>query len=129
MRLDVTRPQTRRSDVISALQACRVFYFAGHGVTDQGDPLKSSLLLSHGRLALADLFETNLHNRAPFLAYLSACGTGEVKNDDFIDEALHLISACQLAGFRHVIGTLWSVNDKACVDTAVTTYEWIKKKT
>jgi len=39
------------------------------------------------------------------------CGTGEVKNDSLIDEGLHLISACQLAGFRHVIGTLWVVRD------------------
>jgi CHAT domain-containing protein len=29
-----------------------------------------------------------------------------------VDEAIHLTSAFQLAGFRQVIGTLWEVNDR-----------------
>ncbi|KAF2189925.1 hypothetical protein K469DRAFT_519559, partial [Zopfia rhizophila CBS 207.26] len=41
------------------------------------------------------------------------------------DESIHLISACQLAGFRHVTGTLWDVNDESCVDMAKTTYQEI----
>lgn len=40
----------------------------------------------------------------------------------FSDESIHLIGACQVAGFRHVIGTLWQVNDKLCVDMARTFY-------
>ena len=63
----------------------------------------------------------------PFLAYLSACGIGEIKHDNLTDEAVHLISACQLAGFRHVIGTLWKVNDQLCVEAAIMTYEWMKR--
>lgn len=74
------------------------------------------------------LFELNLRSRAPFLAYLSACGTGQVTHNGLIDEGLHLIGACQLAGFRHVIGTLWEVDDKFCVDIAAKTYEWIKNR-
>jgi CHAT domain-containing protein len=35
------------------------------------------------------------------------------------------MSACQLAGFRHVIGTLWEVNDESCVDMAKLTYRRI----
>jgi CHAT domain-containing protein len=62
----------------------------------------------------------------PFLAYLSACGTGRTQNNRFVDESIHLISACQLAGFRHVIGTLWEVNDQSCVDVARITYEGMK---
>lgn len=127
MQLDVTKPQARQDDVLSKLRDCDIFHFAGHRLTGQDDPSKSSLLLSDGRLAVASLFELNLHNRAPFLAYLSACGTGEVKHDDLIDEGLHLISACQLAGFRHVIGTLWKVNDQSCVEAAAKTYEWLKR--
>jgi CHAT domain-containing protein len=128
MQLDVTRRQARRGDVLSALQDCRIFHFAGHGFTDLDDPSKSSLILSDGPLAVTSLFEINLHNRAPFLAYLSACGTGEVKNDSLIDEGLHLISACQLAGFRHVIGTLWVVRDNTCMEAATKTYEWMKRE-
>ncbi|PQE31524.1 TPR domain-containing protein [Rutstroemia sp. NJR-2017a WRK4] len=128
MQLDVTIPQTRQDDVLSALRDCSIFHFAGHGFTDPSDPSKSSLVLTDGKLTVASLFELNLHTRAPFLAYLSACGTGEIKHDILIDEALHLISACQLAGFRHVIGTLWRVNDHSCVEATAMTYEWMKQR-
>ena len=77
-------------------------------------------------LTVASLLEINLWKQAPFLAYLSACGTGQIKQGKFIDESLHLISACQLAGFRHVVGTLWEVNDEVCVDMARIMYERMK---
>jgi CHAT domain-containing protein len=110
------------------LNDCFIFHFAGHGKTDQQDPSKSSLVLADGPLALADLFETNLHDRKPFLAYLSACGTGQIKHDALIDEALHLIAGYQIAGFRHVIGTLWEVNDETCVDAATILYSCVKER-
>jgi CHAT domain-containing protein len=76
-------------------------------------------------MTVSSLFETNIYDQRPFLAYLSACGTGQVKHSELMDEGLHLITACQLAGFQHVIGTLWEVNDKSCVDMALKTYKWI----
>ncbi|KAK1773057.1 LOW QUALITY PROTEIN: hypothetical protein QBC45DRAFT_455738 [Copromyces sp. CBS 386.78] len=103
--------------VMAALKDCDIFHFAGHGSTNQSDPSKSSLLL------IASLFETNLQSHMPFLAYLSACGTGQVKHDKLMDEALHLI-----AGFRHVIGTLWEVNDASCVDAATGIYKWMQEQ-
>jgi CHAT domain-containing protein len=72
------------------------------------------------------LLETNLRESFPFLAYLLACGTGQIKDNKSVDESIHLISACQLAGFCHVIGTLWEVNDEACVDVSRITYEEIR---
>lgn len=62
----------------------------------------------------------------PFLAYLSACGTGQAKDKWLTTESLHLIGGFQLAGFPHVIGTLWEVNDASCVDMARLTYERIQ---
>ena len=35
-----------------------------------------------------------------------------------MDEAIHLTSAFQLAGYPHVIGTLWQINDKHAADIA-----------
>ncbi|KAI9782859.1 MAG: hypothetical protein M1816_001679 [Peltula sp. TS41687] len=32
-----------------------------------------------------------------------------------LDEGINLINACQFAGFRHVMGTLWEVDDKSQV--------------
>ncbi|KAI1359524.1 CHAT domain-containing protein [Xylaria arbuscula] len=126
MQLQVIEPLACREDVLDALQNCKVFHFAGHGLTDALDPSNSSLLLSDGTLTVAKLLETNLHSRTPFLAYLSACGTGRLKNEMLIDESLHLISAFQLAGFRHVIGTLWEVHDRSCVDVTTMVYEWMR---
>lgn len=62
----------------------------------------------------------------PFLDYLSACSTSANKVDKVVDEGIHLASAFQLAGFRHVIGTLWEVSDSHCVDAATVVYETIR---
>ena len=126
MNLQVVKPLPYKEHVLAALNDCKIFHFAGHGFTDPSDPSKSHLLLSDWEtepLTVANLLEINLWKQAPFLAYLSACGTGQVKQDNSIDESLHLISACQLAGFRHVVGTLWKVNDEVCVDMARITYD------
>ncbi|KAI8716273.1 CHAT domain-containing protein [Fusarium sp. LHS14.1] len=72
------------------------------------------------------IFETNLSERMLFLAYLSACGTTQNQHDKSIDENVHLTSAFGLAGFRHVIGTLWAVEDALCVRMAGLTYKFLK---
>lgn len=56
------------------------------------------------------------------LAYLSACSTANPGTTDFLDEAIHLTSAFQLAGFPHVIGTLWPINDRLAVEVAESFY-------
>jgi len=45
------------------------------------------------------------------LAYLSACSTAITQNQNLLDEAVHLAAGFQLAGFPHVIGTLWPILD------------------
>jgi CHAT domain-containing protein/tetratricopeptide (TPR) repeat protein len=124
-------PGRRKDDILPHLPNCKIFHFAGHGYTDNVDPTQSSLLLSDwqtNRLTVATLMALNLgaHQQAPFLAYLSACGTGRTEDPKFVDESIHLMSACQLAGFRHVIGTLWEVNDQSCVEMARITYEVLR---
>ena len=129
MKLQVIKPLPYKEQVLSALRSCKIFHFAGHGSTHDSDPSRSLLLLQDWEtepLTVANLLEINLQKQTPFLAYLSACGTGRIKGDKFLDEGLHLISGYQLAGFQHVIGTLWDVNDKACVEMATTTYKWMQ---
>ncbi|KAH6866201.1 CHAT domain-containing protein [Thelonectria olida] len=126
--MQISRPRPYQEDVMRALQDCDIFHFAGHGRTEPLDPSRSALVLKDEPLTVQALFETNLRSRHPFLAYLSACGTGQVENAELIDEGLHLIAACQLAGFQHVIGTLWDVDDRSCVDVATITYDWMKKQ-
>ncbi|KPM45606.1 hypothetical protein AK830_g989 [Neonectria ditissima] len=130
MSLEPIEPAARHTqNVLSELKDCRIFHFAGHGETDEVNPLKSHLRLKDWEtrpLTVEDLLGINLRNNPPFLAYLSACGTSRIKDERLLDESLHLISACQLAGFRHVIGTLWEVDDMACVDVAEITYRELK---
>lgn len=128
--VDCRRPQQLKNDIISAVENCQIFHFAGHGRTHPTDPLQSALLLEDWQdkpFTVASLLEINLNLNSPFLAYLSACGTGQILDDEAVDESIHLVSACQLAGFRHVIGTLWSVDDKLCVDIAEMIYGSLSK--
>jgi len=127
--LELIEPDRRKEDVLLHLRDCDIFHFAGHGYTDVRDPSQSHLRLENWKenlLRVADLLEINLYERPPFLAYLSACGTGRIEGKEYLDESIHLITACQLAGFRHVIGTLWEVRDEICVDITKITYEGIR---
>ncbi|RYP71324.1 hypothetical protein DL771_004901 [Monosporascus sp. 5C6A] len=129
MQLEPSDPEHHKQEMLKHLQECTVFHFAGHGYTHASDPSKSHLRLEGGHddsLRVSDLLNINLHKQSPFLAYLSACGTGQIKTDQLMDESIHLISGCQLAGFRHVIGTLWEVNDTICVDMARGIYEGMR---
>ncbi|KAH7196517.1 CHAT domain-containing protein [Fusarium flagelliforme] len=129
MALKTIEPDRTSLQVLSELKDCQIFHFAGHGKTDETSPLKSELRLDDWQtqpLTVADLLNLNLRENPPFLAYLSACGTSRIRDQRLLDESLHLISACQLAGFRHVVGTLWEVEDEACVEVAETVYGQIR---
>jgi CHAT domain-containing protein len=58
------------------------------------------------------------------LAYLSACTTA-LTRPDLADEAIHNTTAFQLAGYPHVIGTLWAINDSVAVEIARKIYDFL----
>jgi tetratricopeptide (TPR) repeat protein len=131
LQLKSIKPRLRKADVLQHLQACRLFHFAGHGRSDTMEPSQSCLLLEDWQtdpLTVEDLRDHRLQENAPFLAYLSACSTGVNEADRLVDEGIHLVGALQLAGFRHVVGTLWEVSDEHCVDVARILYETIRKE-
>jgi tetratricopeptide (TPR) repeat protein len=105
-----------KKDVISHLNNCEIFHFAGHGMSDPYDPSESCLLLNDWQidpLTVEDLIGLKRYGaRRPFLAYLSACSTGENAAEGLLDESINLMTACQLAGFRHVVGSLWETYDE-----------------
>ncbi|KAH7007179.1 CHAT domain-containing protein [Ilyonectria destructans] len=129
MGLACINPKPNLKAVLSALETCMIFHFAGHGAIDEKSPLASLLLLEDWKqdpLTIGNLLETNLSSKSPFLAYLSACGTGQIRDKKSIDESIHLTSAFQLAGFRHVVGTLWEVDDELCVRMARLMYQFLQ---
>ncbi|CAI7647776.1 unnamed protein product [Penicillium manginii] len=127
LRLKPIRTAHRKDDVLKYLHGCRIFHFAGHGQSDPTESLRSLLLLEDWKtdpLTIGDLRDSKLQENPPFLGYLSACSPNTA--DRMADEGIHLVSAFHLAGFRHVVGTLWEVSDKHCVDVARVLYETLR---
>ncbi|KFZ23764.1 hypothetical protein V502_01755 [Pseudogymnoascus sp. VKM F-4520 (FW-2644)] len=111
--------------VIHSLEECNIAHFACHGRTNYIDPSSSGLILQRKDeswsvvqdvLTVHDLSEINLQYAQ--LAYLSACSTAENKAALLADEAIHVVSGFQVAGFPHVIGCLWPSVDRVCVEVA-----------
>ncbi|MEU9918927.1 CHAT domain-containing protein [Streptomyces sp. NPDC051001] len=110
------------TNVRTQLPRCAIAHFACHGSVHPTDPSQSKLLLHdpNAPLTVSDLASLSLEGA--WMAYLSACGTAANLAQDLIDEAIHLTSAFQLAGFRHVIGTLWPINDRVGLNVATDFY-------
>ena len=129
--MSTTEPLRTRDDVLEKMRTCDIFHFAGHGKSDLLNPSTSCLLLDDWKvnpLTVEDLRNSRLQDSPPFIGYLSACSTSANNVDNLNDESIHLVSAFQLAGFRHVVGTLWEVSDSACVDVAKMFYDRIRKE-
>jgi CHAT domain-containing protein len=106
-------PQAHREAVVTALADRSLAHFACHAVSDESDPPSSRLVLydyQRSPLTVADIIQCE--TKAAELAFLSACSTAQT-SADLVDEALHITSAFQVAGFPQVVGTLWPVRDHA----------------
>jgi tetratricopeptide (TPR) repeat protein len=94
-----------------------------HGDQDLANPTRGGLLPydwdTAGPVGVRDT-TTSDHTGGEFV-FLSACKTaaGSTTNPD---EAINLAAALQYAGWRHVIGTLWTVWDTAAADIASGVY-------
>ena len=118
----LTGPDATHETVLAALPGGRWAHFACHGASDLSNPSASCLLLTDHQqrpLTVVDVARLRLDDAG--LAFLSACSTAR-PGDRLADEAIHLASAFQLAGYRHVIATLWPVGDQHAVDVAADIY-------
>jgi len=114
----LTGAAATRAAVLGALGGHGWLHFCGHGRADPDSPSASELILhdyAANPLTVAGLSRLDLDGAE--LAYLSACTTA-LGGFGLADEALHLAGAVQLAGFRHVIGTLWAIDDTVAADLA-----------
>ncbi|WNI28162.1 CHAT domain-containing protein [Streptomyces sp. ITFR-6] len=108
----LTDADATRERVLSALPQHPWAHFACHTATDPDVPSRSGLLLhDHQRRLLTVEDVSRLELGSPELAYLSSCDTARTA-PRHADEAIHLASAFQLAGYRRVIATLWRVEDE-----------------
>jgi CHAT domain-containing protein len=112
--------------VLGQLENHDIIHFACHGSSNIFDPSESCLLLQRcppGKVEpepdpLTVRQVAHLRLVMARIAFLSACSTAEAKLEQVADEVIHLASGFQVAGFAHVIGSLWSSADRVCVAIA-----------
>ncbi len=111
-------PQATVLAAPTARQVCEavlghpVVHFACHGRADRADPAGGRLVLADqdtDPLTVATISTLRLNGR---LAVLPACETS-ASGPVLADESVHFSAAFQLAGYRGVVGTMWSVPDEA----------------
>jgi tetratricopeptide (TPR) repeat protein len=113
-------PRASAADTIPALSESDWVHFACHADSDPQAVWSSQLLLSDRALPVSEI--AAVRNPGGYLAYLSACNTART-GTDATDETIHISSAFQLAGYAHVIGTLWTVEDDIAFRIAADVYE------
>lgn len=118
----VTGTAASVTSVLAALATHPYAHFACHGGIDVDDAASSGLYVGDGPLTIQRLSDMRL--RGAELAFLSACQTARGSLHT-LDEAITMAAACQLAGFRHVIATLWTLADPIAPDVARDVYAQI----
>jgi tetratricopeptide (TPR) repeat protein len=120
--------------ILDQLKTCKMAHFACHGTSDPTDPHNSGLVLQRvasdgtveqGLLSVYRISQLQLRHAE--LAYLSACSTAENKGYLLQDEVIHIVSGFQVAGFPHVVGSLWPAGDEQCVQVARAFYSLLLK--
>ncbi|KAK4108242.1 hypothetical protein N656DRAFT_771867 [Canariomyces notabilis] len=121
------------ASVLSRLPLANIVHFACHGEADPRDIENSHLVLhaditvdgeaprandsaNEGKLTVREIQASKMSNAT--IAYLSTCSGAESKATKVSDEVIHIVSAFQIAGFEHVIGSLWKTKDAACRQVA-----------
>jgi CHAT domain-containing protein len=113
-------------DVVTGMQECNWVHFACHGVQDIANPTKSALVLAgHTHLTLSRITKLSLPHAE--LAYLSACQTA-TGAENLPEEAVHLTAGMLFAGYRGVIGTMWSIMDNDAPKVADAVYAHVFKE-
>jgi tetratricopeptide (TPR) repeat protein len=112
-------PKATRDAVLTALASHSWVHMACHAGQHHADPDRTGFALWDGTLTVSDLTAQPTQRRD--LAFLSACqtATGSVRH---LDEAIHLAAAMQYLGYRHVIGTMWTISDSLAPQVANAVY-------
>ncbi|MFF8772144.1 CHAT domain-containing protein [Kitasatospora sp. NPDC015120] len=118
---DATTPR-----ILQELPQYSYVHFACHGVSDPDDPSHAQLLVhDHQRQPLTVHRVSRLDLPKARLAVLSACVTAR-GTERLADEFVHITSAFQVAGYPHVVGTLWQVHDAVAVRVTASLYRFLR---
>ncbi|EWG35927.1 hypothetical protein FVEG_14587 [Fusarium verticillioides 7600] len=119
--MDLCTVEAKRQpqEVLKELKDCDIFHFAGHGETDETNPLESQLRLEDWTDTVLGSVRSVKSQAAGQSTIPGLCGTSQIKDKRLIDESL-------LAGFKHVAGTLREAGDEPCINVAETVYQELK---
>ena len=106
--------------VLQSIESLSCVHLACHAFQHMTNPLKSAICLHDGRLELADIIKKKIPH-ADF-AFMSACQTSK-GDEKLTEDAVHLAAGMLAAGYRSVVGTMWSIFDKHGPDVAEFFYE------
>ncbi|MCA2229674.1 CHAT domain-containing protein [Nonomuraea aurantiaca] len=101
--------------VLAELPGSTWAHFACHAATDAEKPSFGGLVLHDALLPIGAIGAVPLDQAE--LAYLSACSTA-FSGIFHANESIHLASAFQLVGFRHVVGSQWPLDDATAAAVA-----------
>jgi CHAT domain-containing protein len=110
--------------VVDEMKASDWVHLACHGEQVIPNAMASGLLLHDKKLELSEMIKMSLP-KADF-AFLSACQTA-VGDEKVAEESVHLASGMLFAGYRGLIATMWSINDKDAPQIAEDVYREILK--
>lgn len=108
--------------VLQEMETHSAVHFACHAYQNRDDPTQSAFKLHGSDLTLSRIMRQQF-KRGEF-AFLSACQTA-TGDDKLPDEAVHLAAGMLFAGYRTVIGTMWSIRDNYAPDVAEGVYSRI----
>lgn len=113
-----------KAEVEALLKTCQIVHFACHGESSNFLPSLMSILKledwEDNEFSIGAILQLRFEH--PHFAYLSACQTAMIQDKGVLDESIHLAGAFQLAGFPHVIATLWDVDDTSSIQVAEEVY-------
>lgn len=118
---DLLDEDATREAVRAELTKHRWVHFSCHGDQDLLDPSTGGLWLYDDKLTIADISAERFHGD---YVGLSACKTA-VGGIELLDEAITLAAALHYMGYRHVVATLWSVEQQASEDVFTAVYRRI----
>jgi hypothetical protein len=115
-----------RDTVVPALARHAYAHFACHAQGDAQQPSRSRLVLhDHATSPLTVRELAGLRLTGVRLAFLSSCDTLRTSSE-LADEAVHIVSAFHMAGFPHVVGALWRLDDVVASRTAASVHEALR---
>ncbi|KAH6890146.1 CHAT domain-containing protein [Coprinopsis sp. MPI-PUGE-AT-0042] len=113
-----------KAEILGDLEKASFVHFGCHGLQDEKFTLSSHLQFSE-QVTMQDLVRCNNPNAA--LAFLGACETtkGEIYQPD---QAQHITAAMMFAGFKGVVGTMWSIMDSDALVVTEVFYRHLFRK-